>query len=79
MKKASSATAKLGATLKSVAANIGIMLAVTAAVKILDALTVTVEEQQQKVDDLKSSYDGLSSEFETLSAKQKSRQLLSTT
>lgn len=71
---ASSSTTKFASTLKSVAANIGIMLAINLAIKAVakawDTLNVTVEEQQAKVDELKSSYESLQSEYDTLSQKQ---------
>ena len=55
--KASSATSKFAATLKTVAANMAIMLAIDLVIKGVakawDTLNVTVEEQQQRVDELK--------------------------
>lgn len=72
--KASSANAKFASTFKTIAANIGIMLAVNvaikAAAKLWDILNVTVEEQEQKINELKSSYEGLKSEYDELSQKQ---------
>ena len=63
IKSATTATSKFGATLKTVAANMAIMLIIDLAIKGLakawDTLNVTVEEQQQRVDELKSSYEGL--------------------
>lgn len=68
-KSATIATKALNAAL-----NTGIMiaasLAISAIAKGLDALIVTTEEQQQKVNELKSSYETLSSEFKELSSKQ---------
>lgn len=74
MNQASSSTAKFSASLKTIAANIGIMLAVNvaikAAAKLWDTLNITVEEQEQKINELKSSYEGLKSEYDELSQKQ---------
>ena len=74
MSNATNSSAKFAASLKSIAANVGIMLAVNIAIKALastwDALNVTVEEQEQKINELKSSYEGLKSEYEQLSQKQ---------
>lgn len=61
----------LGKALKGVAANIGIMLAVTLAIKgamtIFDKLNVTAEEQQEIVDDLTEKVKGLKDEYNELS------------
>lgn len=74
IKSSISSNAKFAASLKSIAANMGIMLAVNVAIKLLasawDKINVTVEEQQQKIDELKSSYEGLKTEYEQLSQKQ---------
>lgn len=72
--KASSSTAKFSATLKSVAANIGIMLAVTAAIKLIqyawDKANTTVEEVQSKIEQLSSSISELQSEYKELNSKE---------
>jgi hypothetical protein len=58
MQKAGSATAKFGATLKTVAANIGIMLLISAAVKIATAIwdkfNTTVGEAQSDLEETKN-------------------------
>lgn len=55
MQKAGSATAKFGATLKTVAANVGIMLAITAAIKVAtwawDKFNTTVGEAQSDLEE----------------------------
>ena len=72
--QASFSTSKFTAALKSAAANIGIMLiinfAIKGLVKLWDYLNETVEEQEQKISELKSSYEGLKSEYDELSQKQ---------
>ena len=74
MSVASSSASKFALTLKNIALNAGIMIAVTLGIKAIsfvwDKLNNTVEEQTQKINDLKSSYEGLKSEYETLSQKQ---------
>ena len=64
---------KFSSTLKSVAANMGIMLAVSLAIKgiitLWDKLNVTVEETQQKYDELSSSISTLQSEYDTLNSR----------
>lgn len=73
-KAATTATNAFGGALKSIAANMVIMLAINLVIKGVsaawDALNVTVTEQQDKVDELTSSYNSLQSEFDTLSKKQ---------
>lgn len=72
--QASSSTAKFSASLKTIAANMAIMfainIAIKAAVKAWDYVNETVEEQEQKINELKSSYEGLKSEYDELSQKQ---------
>ena len=72
--KANSQASKFSSTLKTVAANIGIMLANNLTIKGLskawDTLNTTVEEEEQKVTELKASYESLQSEYDTLSQKQ---------
>ena len=62
--------AALGKTLKGVAANIGIMLAVTLAIKgamwVFDQLYTSFEEQQEIVDDLTEKIKGLQEEYDSL-------------
>ena len=62
--------AALGKTLKGVAANIGIMLAVTLAIKgamwVFDQLYTSFEEQQEIVDDLTDKIKGLQEEYDNL-------------
>ena len=68
MKKAGKATSVFGSTLKSIGANLGIMLAITLAVQALSAawdhLNVTMEEQQEIVDGLKTDIEGLKIEYD---------------
>ncbi len=74
LSNASSANAKFASSLKSIGANMAIMLAVNvaikAAAKLWDTLNVTVEEQETKISELKTSYDDLKSEYDELSQKQ---------
>lgn len=67
-------TAALKAKALNVALNVGIMLAVTVAVKALsaawDAFNVTVEEQQEKISNLTSEIETLQQEYDELSSKQ---------
>lgn len=49
---------------------IAVQLIVTGIQKAWDTLNVTVEEQEQKINELKSSYEGLKSEYDELSQKQ---------
>lgn len=69
MEQASSSTAVLGETLKKVAANMAIMLAVSLAIKgiaaLWDHLNVTVEESKKKYDELSSSLSTLQAEYDT--------------
>lgn len=66
-------TGKWSASLKSLAANLGIMLAITVAVKALSAafdyLNVTFEEQQEIVDGLNDKISTLQSEYDELAGK----------
>lgn len=68
--KAKSATSKFSSTLKSVAANVGIMIAVTAAVKLAeyawDKANTTVEEVTKRIDELSDSISTLESEYNSL-------------
>lgn len=61
---------KLITTLKSVAANIGVMIAFTVAIKAIeyawDKANTTVEEVQGKIDDLSSSISTLEDEYKSL-------------
>ena len=61
---------KLITTLKSVAANIGVMIAFTVAIKAVeyawDKANTTVEEVQGKIDDLSSSISTLEDEYKSL-------------
>ena len=49
---------------------IAVQLIITGIQKAWDTLNVTVEEQEQKINELKSSYEGLKSEYDELSQKQ---------
>lgn len=73
MQSASTASSKFAATLKSVAANMAIMLAINLAIKgaawIWDKVNVTVAETKEKYDELASSLQTMQSEYDTLSAK----------
>ena len=70
LKNTNTTLTKLGSTLKNVAANMGIMLAVSLAVKtgiaIWDKLNVTLEEQKEIVDNLKSEITTLREEEQKL-------------
>lgn len=74
MQSASTATSKFAATLKSVAANIGIMLAINGAIRIAsavwDAWNVTVEESQEKIDNINSRIEELNINLSELRDKQ---------
>ncbi len=71
--KSASVTSKFASSLKSIAANIGIMLAINLAIKaataIWDAFNVTVAEVKEKVDELTSSLNSLKSEYEELHSR----------
>ncbi len=62
-----------GSTMKSVATNMGVMLAVTLAFKAVawafDKLNVTFEEQKEKVDGLTEGYNKLQTELDNLKSK----------
>lgn len=70
MKKAGKATSVFGTTLKSIGANLGIMLAISIAVQALSAafdyLNVTLEEQQEIVDSLTNEVEGLQTAYNDL-------------
>ncbi len=67
-------TSQFAATLKNIAANAGIVLGINFAIQAgklaWDALNVTVEEQEAKVNSLQTAYQNLQSEYEQLSGKQ---------
>lgn len=67
---ASSSTAKFATTLKSVAANIGIMLAINAVIKLAtyswDKANTTVSEVKERIDELSNSISTLESEYNSL-------------
>lgn len=71
--KNTSSLSKFSAGFKSLAANLGIMLAITVAVKALSAafdyLNVTFEEQQEIVDGLNDKISTLQSEYDELAGK----------
>lgn len=73
MEQASSSTSKFSASLKNVAANMGIMLAITVALKLLgaawDHFNVTVEESQTKVDDITTKLKELNEEYDKLNSR----------
>lgn len=73
MASATTGATKFKTALKSLGANIGIMLAITLAVQLLakayDELVVTMEEQQEIVDGLKTDIEGLSAEYDILNKK----------
>ena len=74
MQSASTSTAQFTATLKNIAVNALPILAISAAIQLVqagwDALNVTVEEQEAKVNSLQTAYQNLQSEYEQLSGKQ---------
>lgn len=71
--QASTATSKFASSLKSVVANIGIMLAVNAAIKVAtylwDEANVTVAEMQERYDELASSLQTLNDEYDELNSR----------
>lgn len=73
LKDAGDSANDFGKKLKSVATNIGIMLAVTLAVKaataVWDYYNVTVEETKEKIDEINSSLKTLQTEFDELNAR----------
>lgn len=73
MKNASGSATAFGTTLKNVAANMGIMLAITVALKLLgaawDHFDVTVEESQAKVDDITTKLKELNEEYDKLNSR----------
>ena len=74
MQSASTSTAQFTATLKNIAVNALPIFAISAAIQLVqagwDALNVTVEEQEAKVNSLQTAYQDLQSEYEQLSGKQ---------
>lgn len=64
---------KYGSAIKATAASMGVMAAVSvaiwAAMKAWDKVNVTVEEQQEKYDELEESLKSLNDEYNTLSSK----------
>lgn len=75
--KASSSTAKFAATLKSIGANIAIMLAINLAIKaateLWDYYNVTVAEVQEEIDAINDKLSTLNGELEDLLAKDPAR------
>lgn len=73
MKNASGSATAFGTTLKNVAANMGIMLAITVALKLLgaawDHFDVTVEESQAKVDNITTKLKELNEEYDKLNSR----------
>ena len=71
---ASLSTSQFAATLKNIATNALPILAISAIIQLVqagwDALNVTVEEQEAKVNSLQAAYQNLQSEYEQLSGKQ---------
>lgn len=70
LKATANSSKKLITTLKSVVANIGVMIAFTVAIKAIeyawDKANTTVEEVQGKIDDLSSSISTLEDEYKSL-------------
>ncbi len=66
-----------GSTAKSIALNMGVMLAITAAIKVtawaFDKANVTFEEQKDKVDGLTEGYNKLKTELDDLKSKNPSK------
>lgn len=73
MEQASSSTSKFSASLKNVVANMGIMLAITVVLKLLgaawDHFNVTVEESQEKVDEVTTKLKELNEEYDKLNSR----------
>ncbi|MBN2921139.1 MAG: hypothetical protein JTJ28_16220 [Lactobacillus sp.] len=73
IKKAEESSTAFGAALKNVAANIGIMLAITVTLKLLgaawDHFNVTVEESQAKVDEVTAKLKELNEEYDKLNSR----------
>lgn len=73
IKKAEESSTAFGAALKNVAANIGIMLAITVVLKLLgaawDYFNVTVEESQAKVDEVTAKLKELNEEYDKLNSR----------
>ena len=74
MQSATQSTSQFSTTLKNIAVNALPILAISAIIQLAqagwDALNVTVEEQDAKVNNLQAAYQNLSSEYEQLSGKQ---------
>ena len=74
MQNAATKGSQFATTLTNIAANALPILAISAAIQLVqagwDALNVTVEEQEAKVSSLQAAYQNLSSEYEQLSGKQ---------
>lgn len=72
MKEASSATSAFGATLKTVAVNVGIMLAINGAIKLAqyawDKFNTTVEESQSTLSETQSTISDLKAKITELNA-----------
>ena len=62
----SEVAAKFSSALKTIGINLAITLAITAAVKAFDYLNVTLEEQQEIVDNLENKINGLQTEYNEL-------------
>lgn len=73
IKKAEESSTAFGAALKNVAANMGIMLAITVVLKLLgtawDYFNVTVEESQAKVDEVTAKLKELNEEYDKLNSR----------
>ncbi len=73
LQKATTSTSKFAASIKSIGANIGIMLAISIAIKavsaVWDSANVTVAEVQESIEELSSSISTLQSEYDSLRAK----------
>lgn len=74
MQNSTKSTAAFGAALKNIAANIGIMLAISLVIKGIseawDAANVTVSEVQNSIDETTAAYQELQQEYDSLSQKQ---------
>jgi len=70
-------SSSFGATAKSIALNMGVMLAITLAIKgiamAFDAVNVTFAEQKDKVDGLTEGYNSLKTELDDLKSKNPSK------
>lgn len=78
MQSASTSTTQFATSLKNIAVNAGAVLAINLAINLAiqagllawDALNVTVEEQEAKVNSLQTAYHNLQSEYAQLAGKQ---------